>query len=157
MNGVDLMKQALIRLSAKLQRKDPRLPVFIDVPGAAIAEWRLETTTTVEGSANGHAFGRRSIKYHTVPAGDWFIEFTKAFAEQAGLKVGDRIEVELALADMTLPAEIAGRIAGDAGFAKAWSALKPNHVRAAIELYLEAKTPVGRTARLEKIARTIPG
>ena len=40
-------------------------------------------------------------------------------------------------------------------FARAYEALIPNHKRKVIEHYLEAKTPAGRTARLEKIARSI--
>ena len=40
-------------------------------------------------------------------------------------------------------------------FARAYAALIPNHQRKAIEHYLEAKTLQGRTARLEKISRSI--
>jgi uncharacterized protein YdeI (YjbR/CyaY-like superfamily) len=56
---------------------------------------------------------------------------------------------------MTMPPEMAERMASDADFARAYEALIRNHKRKAIEHYLEAKTPAGRTARLEKIARSI--
>jgi hypothetical protein len=144
-----------VRLSATLQRKDPRLPVYIDVPGAAIGAWKLQGTTTIEGSANGHEFGRRSIKYHSSPASDWFVEFTKPFLDKAGLAVGDTVAIELRLADMALPDEISARIKSDPAFASAYAALKPGHKRAALEFYLEAKTPAGRAKRLEKIGRSI--
>ena len=51
--------------------------------------------------------------------------------------------------------EMAGRMENDPEFARAYEALKPNHQRKAIELYLEARTPKGRIARLEKIVRSI--
>ena len=144
-----------VRLSATLLRKAPRLPVYVDIPGATIAAWKLETTATVEGTADGHEFGRRSIKYHSKPEGDWFVEFTKPFLDKAGLKVGDEVSIALRLADMTLPDEITARIKSDPAFASAYAALKPGHKRAALEFYLEAKTPAGRTKRLDKISRSI--
>ena len=39
--------------------------------------------------------------------------------------------------------------------ARAYEALIPNHKRKVVEHYLEAKTRAGRTARLEKISRSI--
>jgi hypothetical protein len=144
-----------VRLSATLKRKDPRLPVYVDVPGTAIGAWKLETTATVEGSANGHEFGRRSIKYHSKPEGDWFVEFTKPFLDKAGLKVGDDVSIAMRPADMTLPDEVGARIKSDPAVARASAAWKPGHKRAALEFYLEAKTPAGRTKRLDKISRSI--
>ena len=145
----------VVRLLAKLKRKDPRLPVYIDVPGAMIAAWKLETTATVEGTANGHELGRRSIKYHSKPEGDWFVEFTKPFLDKAGLKVGDEVSIAMRLADMTLPDEFSARIKTDSAFANAYATLKSGHKRAALEFYLEAITPAGRAARLEKSSRSI--
>lgn len=146
-----------LRFRTALQRKDPRLPVFIRIPGAVLAPWKLTDWITVEGSLDGHDFGRRTIKDWGKESPDWFVEFVKPFLDKAGLSPGDEVEVELRRADMTLPAEIAARMKSDPGFAAAWAALKPHHQRAAHELYLEAKTPTGRTARLEKIARSIKG
>jgi uncharacterized protein YdeI (YjbR/CyaY-like superfamily) len=71
------------------------------------------------------------------------------------LNPGDTVEVELRLADMTMPPEMSARMKSDGDFARAYEALIPNHKRKACEHYLEAKTPAGRSARLEKIARSI--
>ena len=79
----------------------------------------------------------------------------KEIAQAIAAKKGDEVEIELRLADMTMPDEMAERMTSDAAFARAYEALKPNHQRKAIEHYLEAKTPAGRTARLEKIGRSI--
>lgn len=40
---------------APLQRKDPRLPVYVVVPHAKVAPWGLAGTTVVEGAVNGEA------------------------------------------------------------------------------------------------------
>jgi hypothetical protein len=144
-----------LRFRSELQRKHPDLPVFIRIPGATLAPWKLTEWKTVEGSLDGHAFGRRTIKDWGKGSPDGFVEFLKPFLEAAGLAPGDTVEVELRLADMTIPAEMAARMASDAEFARAYEALSPNHKRKAIEHYLEAKTPAGRTARLEKISRSI--
>ena len=146
---------APIRFRTELQRKDPGLPVFIRVPGAVVAPWKLTDWKSVEGSLNGHEFGRRTIKDWGKDSTDWFVEFLKPYLERANLKPGDPVDVEVRLADMAMPEEIAARMTSDAEFAKAYEALIPNHKRKAIEHYLEAKTPAGRTARLEKISRSI--
>jgi hypothetical protein len=144
-----------LRFRTELLRKHPDLPVFIRIPGDVVAPWELREWRTVEGTLDGHEFGRRAIKDWGKDSPDWFVEFLKPFLEASGLRPGDPVEVELRLADMTMPPEMAGRMASDAEFARAYEALIPNHQRKAIEHYLEAKTPAGRTARLEKIARSI--
>ena len=144
-----------IRFRTELLRKHPDLPVFIRIPGTAVAPWGLGEWRTVEGTLDGHDFGRRAIKDWGKGSPDWFVEFLKPFLDASGLKPGDEVEVELRLADMTMPEEMATRMASDAEFARAYEALIPNHRRKAIEHYLEAKTPAGRAARLEKISRSI--
>ena len=143
-----------LRFRTELQRKHPDLPVFIRIPGEVVAPWKLADWKSVEGSLNGHDFGRRTIKDWS-PGPDWFVEFLKPYLEAWGLKPGDAVDVELRLADMTMPPEMAERMASDTDFACAYEALIPNHKRKAIEHYLEAKTAAGRTARLEKISRSI--
>jgi hypothetical protein len=144
-----------LRFRTELQRKDPSLPVFIRIPGAVVAPWNLTEWRSVEGSLDGHDFGRRTIKDWGKDSPDWFVEFVKPYLEAAKLKPGDTVEVELRLADMTMPDEMAGRMKTDREFARAYEALIRNHQRKVVEHYLEAKTPAGRTARLEKIARSI--
>lgn len=144
-----------LRFRTRLRRKDPGLPVFIRIPGEVVVPWKLADWKTVEGALDGHDFGRRTIKDWGKGSPDWFVEFVKPFLDAAGLQPGDTVDVELRLADMTMPPEMAARMESDADFARAYGALIPNHKRKAIEHYLEAKTPAGRTARLEKIGRSI--
>jgi hypothetical protein len=144
-----------IRFRTELQRKHPDLPVFIRIPGAVVAPWPLTEWRIVEGTLDGHDFGRRTIKDWGKGSPDWFVEFLKPFLEAVGLKPGDEVDVELRLADMTMPPEMAERMVCDADFAQAYEALIPRHKRKAVEHYLEARTPAGRTTRLEKISRSI--
>lgn len=144
-----------LRFRTVLQRKRPDLPVFIRIPGEIAAPWKLTDWKSVEGSLNGHDFGRRTIKDWGKDSPDWFVEFLKPYLDKAGLKPRDAVDVELRLADMTMPDEIQARIDGDPEFARAYEALIPNHKRNVIEIYLSAKTPAGRTAKLDKIDREI--
>ena len=144
-----------IRFRTELRRKHPDLPVFIRIPGAIVAPWALGEWRTVEGTLNGHDFGRRAIKDWGKDSPDWFVEFVKPFLVATGLKPGDTVDVEMRLADMTMPPELAAKMNGDAEFARAYEALIPNHKRNVIELYLSAKTAAGRTAKLAKIDREI--
>jgi hypothetical protein len=144
-----------LRFRTELQRKHPDLPVFIRIPGEIVAPWKLTEWRTVEGTLNGHDFGRRAIKDWGKGSPDWFVEMVKPFLVASGLKPGDKVEAELRLADMTIPPEIQARIDNDGDFASAYEALIPNHKRNVIELFLSAKTPAGRTAKLDKIDREI--
>lgn len=136
-------------------RQYPGMGPWFRIPARFIREWGLTATTTVEGTINGHPFGRRSIKDSGPKTDDWYMALTKDIAEAIDGKGGDEVEIELRLADMTMPPEMVERMARDPDFARAYEALAPNHKRKAIEHYLEAKTPAGRTARLEKISRSI--
>ena len=144
-----------IRFRTTLLQNDPRLGVYFRVPARFIRQWELTSTTTVEGTINGHSIGRRAIKDSGPKTEDWYMSLTKPLTEAIGGKEGDEIAVELHLSDMTLPEEMASRMNSDAEFARAYEALQGNHKRKAIEHYLEAKTPAGRTARLQKISRSI--
>jgi hypothetical protein len=65
-----------VRLSAQLQRKHPRLPVYVVIPGREVKPWSLAGTTVIEGTANGIACGPRNIKAWNKGSDDWFVEFT---------------------------------------------------------------------------------
>jgi hypothetical protein len=135
----------------------PGMGPWFRIPARFIREWGLTATTTVEGTINGHPLGRRAIKDSGPKTDDWYMGLTKDIAEAIDVKGGDEVEIELRLADMTMPDEMAARMTSDPEFARAYEALIANHKRKAVEHYLEAKTAAGRTARLEKIARSIKG
>jgi hypothetical protein len=149
------VSKAPIRFRTKLLQNDPRLGLYFRIPATFIRDWGLTRATTVEGAIDGHAIGRRAIKDSGPKTAAWYMGLTKDLSEAIGKEKGGEVEIELSLADMTIPEEMAERLKSDPEFAGAYDALKPNHKRKAIEHYLEAKTPAGRTARLEKIVRSI--
>ena len=148
------MSQDPIRFRTKLLQYPGQGPWF-QVPARFIRAWGLTASTTVEGTINGHSLGRQGLHDSGPKTDDWYMGMPKAVAEAIAAKGGDEVEIELWLADMTMPAEMAARMVSDAEFARAYDALKPNHKRKALEFYLAAKTPKGRTARLDKIDRSI--
>jgi len=148
------VSQRTVKFRTKLLQY-PGMGPWFQVPAQFIEAWGLTMTTTVEGTINGHPLGRRAIKDSGPKTDDWYMELTKPVATAIGAKKGDEVEIELRLADMTMPEEMAARMESDADFARAYEALIPNHKRKAIEHYLEAKTPAGRTARLDKISKSI--
>ena len=143
-----------IRFRTKLLQY-PGMAPWLQVPARFIRAWGLTMSTTVDGTLNGHALGRQGLRDSGPKTDDWYMGMPKAVAEAICAKGGDEVEIELWLADMTMPPEMAARLGSDAEFARAYAALKPNHKRKALEFYLAAKTPKGRTARLAKIDREI--
>jgi len=148
------VSQEPIRFRTRLLQY-PGMSPWFQIPARFIREWGLTTTTTVEGTINGHPIGRRAIKDSRPKTEDWYMGLTRNIAEAIDAEKGDEVEIELRLADMAMPDVMAERMGTDADFARAYEALIPNHKRKAIEHYLEAKTPAGRTARLEKISLSI--
>ena len=132
-------------LTAKLLRKDPSLPVYVVVPGKAIASWKLSGTTVVEGTANGYSFGRRNIKAWGKGSDDWFLEFTAPFCKAAGLGVGSPVRLDLQLADTSPPEELKSLLAGKK--AVAWSKLTDRQRREVSEHVRAAKTEAARLRR----------
>jgi hypothetical protein len=144
-----------VRLTTRLQRKDPRLPVYVVIPANSVKGWALAGTTVVEGSANGVAFGRRNIKAWGKGSTDWFIEFTAPFCKTAELAVGDEIAVELQLADASTPAELLGLFEGNTRLAAAWAALSDSARRDAGEHIRAAKSPATRERRAAAVIATL--
>src|SRR6478735_445810 len=87
----------------------PDMGPWFQIPAHFIREWGLTATTTVEGTINGHPLGRRAITDSGPKTDDWYMGLTKDIAEAIDGKGGDDVEIELRLADMTLPEEMAGR------------------------------------------------
>jgi hypothetical protein len=147
----------VVRLSARLQRKAPSLPVYVAIPGRHVQPWGLTGTTVVEGSANGFPFGRRTIKAWGKGADDWFIEFTAPFCKAASLSVGDRIALELQVADSATPPELEKILSRTKSMTAAWLALSERERRDASEHIRAARTPATRERRAVAIAERLRG
>lgn len=147
----------LLRLSARLQRKDPGLPVYVVIPGRHVEAWGLTGTTVIEGSANSVPFGRRTIKAWGKGVDDWFVEFTTPFCKAASLNVGDRIALELRIADASTPPELEKILSRTKSVAAAWYALSESERRTAGEHIREAKAPATRERRAAAVAERLRG
>jgi bacteriocin resistance YdeI/OmpD-like protein len=147
----------VVRLSTRLQRKDPSLPVYVVIPGRHVQPWGLTGTTVIEGTANGVSFGRRTIKAWGKGADDWFVEFTAPFCKAAGFSVGDRIALELQIADASTPPGLEEILSKSKHVAAAWLALSERERRDAGEYIRAAKAPATRERRAAAIAERLRG
>jgi hypothetical protein len=146
-----------VRLATRLERKDPSLPVYVVISGRHVQPWGLTGTTAVEGTANGFLFGRRTIKAWGKGSDKWFVELTAPFCKTARLKVGDRVVLELQLADASTPKELESLLAKNKRLRAAWLALSERMRRDAGEHIRAAKTQAARDRRAAAIADKISG
>jgi hypothetical protein len=109
----------------------------------------------IEGTANGFPFGRRTIKAWGKDSDAWFVEFTAPFCKTAGLTVGDRVVLELQLADASTPKELESILAKSKSLRAAWLALSERGRRDAGEHIRTAKGQATRDRRAASIAETL--
>jgi len=146
---------AEVRLSAQLQRKDSRLPVYVVIPARHVRPWGLAGTTVIEGTVNGISFGRRTIKAWGTGSDDWFVEMPSPFCKAARLSVGDRVAVHLKLADMSTPKELESLLSTSKGLSAAWQSLPASERRDAGEHIRSAKAQATRERRATCIAEKL--
>lgn len=144
-----------IQFVTTLQRKDPRPPVYVVVPGQLVRDWHLAGTTVVEGAANGRPIGRRTLKAWGKGRADWFFELTAAWCSAAGAAVGDEVTVSLQAADVSLAPELETTLGQDPDLASAWTALSRRLQRELSEHVRAARTASGRQRRAEQVAARV--
>lgn len=145
-----------ITFTATLQRKAPRLPVYVVVPHDTIAPWQLEATTVVEGTANGVTMGRRTIKRWDASAkAAWFIEFTAPFCQRAGISVGDRVTVVIVRAAADVPVELGAALAQAPAARAAWDELSGAKQRAVMEHVRAGQSAATRERRAALAAQRL--
>jgi hypothetical protein len=149
--------KSIVRLSTRLLRKDPRLPVYVVIPGKHVEPWALAGTTVIEGTANGISFGRRTIKAWGKATDDWFLEFTSPFCKTARLNVGDRVVLELQVADASVPKELKDVLLKSRDLMAAWEGLSERYRRETGEYIRAAKAQATRERRAAKVAEMLRG
>jgi hypothetical protein len=142
--------------TAVLQRKDPRLPVYVVVPYAHVSDWKLEATTMVEGTINGQEFGRRSMKRMNASSySDWFVEYTAQICKALDVGVGDELNISLRLAVSEIPQELQSLFAQNPSIRASWNALSEYARRTSTEHIRAGKTEVTRLRRAQAIANQL--
>ena len=146
------MKSTRVTFVAELERKHPKLPVYVVVPNAKAQTLRLCTTEIVEGTMNGNVIGRRSIKkWDADERSPWFVEFTSPFCKKAGIEVGDKLNVTLWLASTALPAELEHALQASPVLQAKWNALTDYSRRTSTEHVHAGKSPTTRARRVAAI------
>jgi len=136
--------------TAALQRKDLKLPVYLVVPFAYIADWKLEATVMIEGTINGQAFGRRSMKRMNARSdSDWFVEYTAPICKAIGVSVGDELNVMLCLASTETPSELEALLALSPSLRALWGSLSEYARRTSAEHIHAGKTEATRLRRAQ--------
>ena len=131
-------------LSTVVERHHPEMPRYVVVPDQLVSDWKLEKTTTVEGTVNGQSIGRRSLK--RFDASRWFIDLPESLCRRTGITTGSTIELLLRLASTDLPAELSELLRSSEG-AAAWKRLSPSQQRTVREHVLAAKQSETRLRR----------
>ena len=137
-----------VKLTARVERKAESLPRFIVVPAAAVADWNLSATTTVEGTLNSVDLGRRGLKKWDEQR--WFFELPDPVCRRAGVDVGDTVRLELRRASEEMPAELTELISSNPQAKQAWEALSPGSRRMLREDMLRARQSATRMNRAKR-------
>jgi hypothetical protein len=111
----------------------------------------------IDGTANGVPFGRRTIKAWGKGTDDWFVEFTAPICKAASLGVGDRVALELRIADASAPSELQNILSKNRSAAAAWVTLSKAERRNAGEHIRAAKAPATRQRRAMAIVERLRG
>jgi hypothetical protein len=137
-----------VTLTVAIERKSPQLAGFVVVPAAAVAAWELTTTTTIEGTIDGVALGRRSLARWD--ADRWFIELRRDTLAALGKDAGDTVTLTIHVASTALPPELEALLAAEPDALSRWEALTPAQRRMLREEVLAARTPAGRESRARR-------
>lgn len=137
-----------ITTDALLERKHPRLAAFVVVPAAAVARWKLAATTTVEGSVDGIAMGRRSLVRWDDDR--WFIELRAETLAELGKEPGERVRLRIARASTELPPELRALLASEPAARARWERATPAQQRMLREEILKLKSAAARDRRARK-------
>lgn len=139
-----------LNVTSTVERKYEQLPRFICIPQAKVSPWKLESTTTVEGTINGVEIGRRGLKRWDERK-CWFIELPEPLCKKAGIETGDRVELKLQIASEDLPQELSDLIAKDPKARARWQKLTPAQQRMLREDVMSAKQSSTRAKRAARI------
>jgi hypothetical protein len=136
--------------TSTIERKYAQLPRFVCIPFAEVSPWKLESTTTVEGTINGTDIGRRGLKRWDERK-CWFIELPESLCKKARIETGDRVELNLQIASDDLPQELSDLIAKDPKAKARWQKLTSGQQRMLREEVMSAKQSSTRAKRAARV------
>jgi hypothetical protein len=139
-----------LTVTSIVERKYDQLPRFVCIPLAKVSPWKLESTTTVEGTINGIEIGRRSLKRWD-DRKCWWIELPEPLCKKAGIETGDRVDLTLRTASEDLPQELSDLIAKDPKARARWQKLTSGQKRMLREEVMSAKQSSTRARRAARV------
>jgi hypothetical protein len=134
-----------ISLDVVIEQKAAEMTPYVVIPAAKVARWKLDATTTIEGSLDGVALGRRSLKRRN--GAHWFVELPQGILSTVGKSVGARARLVISMASVSLPDELKTLVADDAAAQRCWDAYSEAQKRGLREHILGAKSSEARLRR----------
>lgn len=139
---------AALKLVVRIERKHAEMPAFVCVPATKLARWKLTATTTVEGTLDGVALGRRSLKRWDDER--WFLGLRRDLLDAIGKSPGDRATLAIERASAELPAELKKLIDTDARACRCWESHTEAQKRMLREEVLAVKSSLARERRVRR-------
>src|SRR5262245_48346633 len=139
---------AALKLTVRIERKQPKLPAFVVVPARKLARWKLAATTTVEGTLDGVSLGRRSLKRWDDER--WFLELRRESLAALGKGPGERAKLVLTRASAELPDELRALLDAEPAARARWEAHTAAQQRMLREEILAAKSATARERRARR-------
>jgi hypothetical protein len=136
------------QIEAVVERHHARMPRYVVVPSSAIAHWRLEGTTIVEGTFLGIPLGRRSLKRWDEKR--WYVELRADWCRRTGISTGDRAELVLEVASTELPDELVKVLSESEAGRYCWNRMTASQRRTVREDVLAAKRSETRERRARR-------
>lgn len=140
----------IVVTTSVVERKYPQLPRFVCIPRAKLAQWKLTSTVTIEGSINGYELGRRSLKLWA-DRDSWWIDLPETLCRKANIETGGRVHLRLRIAPEQLPQELADLIEKDSTARANWEKLTSGQKRMLREEVIKAKEPATRARRAARV------
>ena len=138
-----------ISVVTKVIRHNPQFSRLVTIPLDKIEPWKLDGTSTVEGTINGTELGRRSLKRWD-ERNCWWIDLPDPLCKKAGLEVGDEATLTIRLASEDLPEELRELLESNSVAKANWEKLTQPQQRMLREDVFAAKTSATRRRRAEK-------
>lgn len=139
-----------VTVSSKVIRHHPQFSRLVTISLETIAPWKLNATTTVEGTINGIDMGRRSLKRWD-ERNCWWIDLPDPLCKKAGIEVGDSVKLTFRLASDELPQELQQLLQENPAAKENWTKLTAAQQRMLREEIFAAKTSATRLKRATKV------
>jgi hypothetical protein len=134
-----------VSMEVVVERKQGEMAGFVVVPARRVAVWGLTETTTVEGTLDGVAIGRRSLRRRDGEG--WVIELPGPLFAAVGKEAGGRARLVIRVASVDLPAELQTLVESVPEARERWEARTVAQKRMLREEVLAARTPATRERR----------